>query len=105
MSLRPVKEMPVSELYEGLRPLMFSIAYRMVGSVSEAEDITQEAFLRFHRESKEGTVIESPKATTALAGDDARTSMAFSHSIDAVVSLNGVALSSAVASPASFAPT
>ena len=54
MSLRPVKEMPVSELYEGLRPLMFSIAYRMVGSVSEAEDITQEAFLRFIASRRRG---------------------------------------------------
>jgi RNA polymerase sigma-70 factor, ECF subfamily len=31
---------------EDLRPLMLSIAYRMVGSFSEAEDIVQEAFLR-----------------------------------------------------------
>jgi RNA polymerase sigma-70 factor, ECF subfamily len=49
-------------VYEDLRPLLFSIAYRMVGSASEAEDIVQEAFLRFHRESSEGTEIESPKA-------------------------------------------
>ena len=35
--------------YEDLRPLLFSIAYRMIGSVSEAEDIVQEAFLRYHR--------------------------------------------------------
>jgi hypothetical protein len=59
-------------VYEDLRPLMFSIAYRMVGSASEAEDIVQEAFLRFHRESSGGTEIESPKAwlstvTTRLA--------------------------------------
>ncbi len=59
-------------MYEDLRPLLFSIAYRMVGSASEAEDIVQEAFLRFHRESSEGTEIDSPKAwlstvTTRLA--------------------------------------
>jgi RNA polymerase sigma-70 factor (ECF subfamily) len=59
-------------LYEHLRPLLFSIAYRMVGSASDAEDIVQEAFLRFHRESSNGTEIESPKAwlstvTTRLA--------------------------------------
>src|ERR687891_204338 len=49
-------------VYEHLRPLLFSIAYRMVGSASDAEDIVQEAFLRFHRESGKGTDIESPKA-------------------------------------------
>jgi RNA polymerase sigma-70 factor (ECF subfamily) len=48
--------------YEELRPLLFSIAYRMIGSVSEAEDIVQEAFLRIHRAETEGTTIDSPKA-------------------------------------------
>ncbi|MPZ51524.1 MAG: RNA polymerase subunit sigma-70, partial [Acidimicrobiia bacterium] len=59
-------------VYENLRPLMFSIAYRMVGSAGDAEDLVQEAFLRFHRETSSGTAIESPKAwlstvTTRLA--------------------------------------
>jgi len=48
--------------YEGLRPLLFSIAYRMISSVSEAEDIVQEAFLRIHRAEAEGERVESPKA-------------------------------------------
>jgi RNA polymerase sigma-70 factor (ECF subfamily) len=48
--------------YEELRPLLFSIAYRMVSSVGEAEDIVQEAFLRIHRAEVEGTKIASPKA-------------------------------------------
>jgi RNA polymerase sigma-70 factor (ECF subfamily) len=48
--------------YEELRPLLFSIAYRMVSSVSEAEDIVQESFLRIHRAEAEGAKIESPKA-------------------------------------------
>jgi RNA polymerase sigma-70 factor, ECF subfamily len=59
-------------VYQELRPLLFSIAYRMVGSTSDAEDIVQEAFLRFHREARRGTDIASPKAwlttvTTRLA--------------------------------------
>jgi RNA polymerase sigma-70 factor, ECF subfamily len=67
----------VTGVYEELRPLMFSIAYRMVGTASDAEDIVQEAFLRFHRETERGTTIESPKAylsavTTRLAIDHLR---------------------------------
>ena len=48
--------------YEELRPLLFSLAYRMVGSVAEAEDLVQEAFLRVHRAEAEGTTVDSPKA-------------------------------------------
>jgi RNA polymerase sigma-70 factor (ECF subfamily) len=36
-----------TEEFEELRPLLFSIAYRMLGSVSEAEDAVQEAWLRW----------------------------------------------------------
>jgi RNA polymerase sigma-70 factor, ECF subfamily len=43
---------------ENLRPLMLSIAYRMVGSFSEAEDLVQEAFVRLH----EAGDVDSPKA-------------------------------------------
>src|SRR3954466_5286005 len=51
------------ETYESLRPLLFSIAYRMVGSVTEAEDIVQEAYLRHHRAVHEGdTEVQAPKA-------------------------------------------
>jgi RNA polymerase sigma-70 factor (TIGR02957 family) len=56
-----MKPMATAGLYEELRPLCFSIAYRMLGSVAEAEDVVQEAFLRFHR-AAEKTEIASPKA-------------------------------------------
>jgi len=77
MGARETVELRVGDLYEELRPYMFAIAYRMVGSVSDAEDIVQEAFLRFHRATKEGEVVESPKAylsavTTRLGIDHLR---------------------------------
>jgi RNA polymerase sigma-70 factor (ECF subfamily) len=70
-------EARVADVYEEYRPLLFSIAYRMLASASEAEDVVQEAFLRFHRESGKGTEIESPKAylstiTTRLSIDQLR---------------------------------
>ena len=66
----------MNEVYEELRPLLFSIAYRMLGSASEAEDIVQDAFLRFHQAEKEEK-IDNPKAylstiTTRLSIDHLR---------------------------------
>jgi RNA polymerase sigma-70 factor (ECF subfamily) len=56
---------------------MFSIAYRMTGRVTEAEDLVQEAFFRLQRARQGGVVVESPKAyltatTTRLAIDHMR---------------------------------
>jgi RNA polymerase sigma-70 factor (ECF subfamily) len=45
-----------TEELEGLRRHGFGVAYRMLGSVSEAEDVTQEALLRLTRQ--EGTIRE-----------------------------------------------
>ena len=50
------------ELYADLRPAAFAVAYRMLGSVSEAEDAVQEGLLRLYRAEQEGERIESPRA-------------------------------------------
>jgi RNA polymerase sigma-70 factor, ECF subfamily len=69
--------MDEGDAYQELRPLLFSIAYRMVGSASEAEDLVQEAFLRLRRAVAGGAEVAAPKAylsavTTRLAIDHLR---------------------------------
>jgi RNA polymerase sigma-70 factor (ECF subfamily) len=66
-----------AEAFHALRPYLFSIAYRMLSSVASAEDIVQEAFLRFDGAVAEGTRIGSPKSylsaiVTRLAIDELR---------------------------------
>src|SRR5688572_3035367 len=66
-----------TETYETLRPLAFSIAYRMLGSVAEAEDVVQEGLLRLHR----AQAVEHPKAfvatvVTRLSIDELRSARA-----------------------------
>jgi RNA polymerase sigma-70 factor (ECF subfamily) len=52
-------------LLDELRPGAFAIAYRMLGSVSEAEDVVQEALLRVHQALDAGEQIASPRAFVA----------------------------------------
>jgi RNA polymerase sigma-70 factor (TIGR02957 family) len=65
------------QLLDELRPVSFAIAYRMLGSVSEAEDVVQEALLRLHQVLESGEEVGSPRAfvatvTTRLAIDELR---------------------------------
>lgn len=69
------------ELLDELRPTSFAIAYRMLGSVSEAEDVVQESLVRVHEALERGERIASPPAfvatvTTRLAINELRSARA-----------------------------
>jgi RNA polymerase sigma-70 factor (TIGR02957 family) len=73
--------MSASDLYGELRPRAFAIAYQMLGSASEAEDVVQEAFLRMHQTLRRDEPIASPRAyvatlVTRLAIDQLRSARA-----------------------------
>ncbi|HZB77421.1 MAG TPA: RNA polymerase sigma-70 factor [Solirubrobacteraceae bacterium] len=68
---------PHDEVLAGVRGGAFALAYRMLGSVAEAEDVVQEALLRLHAALEAGEEIRSPRAyattvTTRLAIDQLR---------------------------------
>lgn len=54
--------MTETELFGADRPLLFSIAYRMLGSASDAEDVLQDAWVRFN-----GTDRSAIRSTKAFA--------------------------------------
>lgn len=58
-----------TEPFLSYRPLLFSIGYRMLGSVADTEDALQETWLRWHRAQEQGEEIRNPKAwlTTTLS--------------------------------------
>jgi RNA polymerase sigma-70 factor (ECF subfamily) len=67
--------MEASAAFEAVRPRLFGLAYRMLGSRAEAEDVVQEAYLRWHQADE--TIIRNSEAwlvttTTRLAIDRLR---------------------------------
>jgi RNA polymerase sigma-70 factor (ECF subfamily) len=69
------------QMLDELRPVSFAIAYRMLGSVSEAEDVVQEALLRVHQAVDAGEQLDSPRAyvstvTTRLSINELRSARA-----------------------------
>ena len=69
------------QMLDELRPVSFAIAYRMLGSVSEAEDVVQEALLRVHQAIDGGEQLDSPRAyvstiTTRLSINELRSARA-----------------------------
>jgi RNA polymerase sigma-70 factor (ECF subfamily) len=71
MGLAPVtafRAMTISSPYAEQRPRLVGLAYRMLGSVGEAEDVAQEALLRLHQATRRGEEIASaPAWLTAVA--------------------------------------
>jgi RNA polymerase sigma-70 factor (ECF subfamily) len=49
-----------AEVFVSARPMLFSIAYRMLGSVMDAEDLVQDAYLRWQEATE--TDVRSPRA-------------------------------------------
>ncbi len=72
--------------FSALRPRLHGIAYRMLGSVAEAEDVVQDAWLRWHEAARESIGIERTIFINELAAGQTNISVAIhpgDHGIEA----------------------
>ena len=67
-----------TEEFEELRPLLFAIAYRILGSVSEAEDAVQETWLRYEASPTQPTSTKAflSAVVTRVSIDELRSARA-----------------------------
>jgi RNA polymerase sigma-70 factor (TIGR02957 family) len=75
LSRHPVVTVTAPEEIADLRRTAFGVAYRMLGSVAEAEDVVQDALIRVHDAARGGEHIESPRAYIATVA----TRLAINH--------------------------
>ncbi|MGP4081096.1 RNA polymerase sigma-70 factor [Pseudalkalibacillus sp. R45] len=69
----------IEQLYQDYKPLLFSLAYRMLGSVMDAEDIVQDTFIKFEKLPNRGSITNVKsylcKMTTNRCIDQLRSSV------------------------------
>lgn len=61
MSMPPVTPAPDADPFDALRSRLFLVAYRMLGTRADAEDVVQEAWLRW-RQNTDRAAVQSPEA-------------------------------------------
>jgi RNA polymerase sigma-70 factor (ECF subfamily) len=66
-SLQPGDDDPALQIFEQERPRLLGLAYRMVGTLADAEDIVQEAWLRWQAADRVSVVRPQAWLTTATA--------------------------------------
>jgi RNA polymerase sigma-70 factor (ECF subfamily) len=63
----PDPRLDFEQQFQELRPVLFSLAYRMLGTRADAEDVVQEAWLRWESAAKEDIRLPKSFLTTVVA--------------------------------------